>query len=132
MDEPVKLAASGTERFPEGLALQRDGGVLTVTIDRPDDLNRLMPDVLKRLGVIAESLREDGDTQVLVITGAGDAHFSMGIMNPAIRASYTKEQIIRLVMMANRTFDAIEALPQIVIAAINGKVLAGAVELCLA
>lgn len=132
MDEPVKLAANGSERFPEGLLLQRAGGVLTITIDRPDDLNRLMPEVLKRLSLIADALREDGDTQVLVITGAGDAHFSMGMMNPVIRASYSKEQIIRLVMMANRTFDAIEALPQIVIAAINGKVLAGAVELCLA
>lgn len=132
MDEPAKIAASGSERFPEGLQLQRAGGVLTLTIDRPDDMNRLMPDVLKRLGLIAEALRDDSETQVLVITGAGDAHFSMGIMNPAIRASYSKDQIIGLVMMANRTFDAIEALPQIVIAAINGKVLAGAVELCLA
>ena len=128
----MKIAADGAERFAEGIVLQRQGGVLNLTIDRPDDMNRLMPDVLQRLGLIAEALREDGETQVLVISGAGDEHFSMGIMNPAIRASFSKDDIIRLVMLANRTFDAIEALPQIVIAAINGKVLAGAVELCLA
>ena len=132
MDAPLKLAADGAERFAEGIVLQRQGGVLNLTIDRPDDMNRLMPDVLQRLGLIAEALRDDGDTQVLVISGAGDEHFSMGIMNPVIRASFSKDEIIRLVMLANRTFDAIEALPQIVIAAINGKVLAGAVELCLA
>ena len=39
---------------------------------------------------------------------------------------------MNLVLRANAVFDAIEALPQIVIAAINGKVVAGASELCLA
>lgn len=128
----AKLAASGEERFPEGLTLRREAGVVSLIIDRPADLNRLAPEVLARLGSVAESLREDADAQVLVISGAGSEHFSMGILNPALRASYTKEQILDLVGLANRTFDAIEALPQIVIAAINGKVLAGAVELCLA
>lgn len=126
------LAKDGTEHFPEGLLLARKAGVLHLTIDRADDMNRLLPDVLARLGKIAEALREDAQTQVLVIAGAGAEHFSMGILNPVIRASYSKDQIISLVQLANRTFDAIEALPQIVIAAINGKVLAGAVELCLA
>jgi enoyl-CoA hydratase/carnithine racemase len=126
------VAANGEERYPEGLLLRRDGAVLTVTVDRPADLNRLSPEVLARLNEFAASLRDDEATQVLVIEGAGDEHFSMGIMNPAIRASYTKDQIAALVRLANRTYDAIEALPQLVIAAINGKVLAGAVELSLA
>jgi len=124
--------APGEERTAEGLVLRREGAVLTVTIDRPADLNRLSPEVLARLGEIAVGLRDDDTTQVVIIEGAGDEHFSMGIMNPAIRASYTKDQIAALVRLANRTYDAIEALPQLVIAAINGKVLAGAVELTLA
>ena len=132
MDAPNKRAAGEHEKFSEGLVLQRAGGVLNISIDLPDNMNRLLPDVLRRLGLIADALRDDAETQVLVISGVGDDYFSMGIMNPAIRASYSKEQIIGLVRLANRTFDAIEALPQIVIAAINGKVLAGAVELCLA
>jgi enoyl-CoA hydratase/carnithine racemase len=132
MQEPTKLAAGGSESFAEGIVLERSGGVLNLSIDRPDNMNRLLPEVLERLSKIAEALRDDAETQVLVISGAGDEYFSMGIMNPEIRARYSKDQIIRLVRLANRTFDAIEALPQIVIAAINGKVLAGAVELCLA
>ena len=132
MEAPIKLAPEGTERFPEGLLIERNGGVMTLTIDRESDMNRLVPEVLVRLGAIAAALRDDDQTQVLVITGAGSAFFSMGIMNPVIRAQLSKDQVVRLVMMANRVFDAIEALPQIVIACINGKVLAGAVELCLA
>jgi enoyl-CoA hydratase/carnithine racemase len=127
--------ASGMERTPEGLVLQRDSqspGLLTITIDRQDDLNRLTPEVLTRLGNIAAALEVDATTNVVLITASGTENFSMGILNPAIRASYSKEQIVEIVMRSNRTFDAIEALPQIVIVAINGKVLAGAVELCLA
>jgi len=133
--QPVRVADSGTETFDEGLVIERDAdqpGLVTITIDRVDDLNRLTPEVMARLGLIAERLREDATTNVVVITGAGSETFSMGILNPAIRASYTKDDIVAIVMRANRTFDAIEALPQIVIAGINGRVLAGAVELCLA
>ena len=119
MQEPTKLAAGGSETFAEGIVLARSGGVLNLSIDRPDNMNRLLPEVLERLFKIAEALRDDAETQVLVISGAGDEYFSMGIMNPEIRARYTKDQIIRLVRLANRTFDAIEALPQIVIAAIT-------------
>ena len=120
------------EAFPEGLVATREPGVLTLTIERPDDLNRLSPEVISRLGAIAERLREDGDTNVVVITGAGSEVFSLGILNPAIRAGMSKDEVVRLVRRANVVFDAIEALPQVVIAAINGKVLAGAVELALA
>lgn len=73
------------EILPEGLTLLRDGGVCTATIDRLADSNRLSPEVIGRLAVIAESLREDTDINVLVITGAGAEIFSMGILNPAIR-----------------------------------------------
>jgi enoyl-CoA hydratase/carnithine racemase len=126
------LAARGTEVFPEGLALARESGVLTLTIDRMQDLNRLSPEVIARLAAITELLREDADTNVLVITGAGSEIFSMGLLNPVIRASYSKEDVVCLVRRANTVFDAIEALPQIVVAAINGKVVAGAAELCFA
>ena len=127
-----QLAPNGEQIFPEGIILHRQGGVLKLTIDRINDLNRLMPEVLLRIESITQNLQQDSQTQVLIITGQGEEFFSMGIMNPVIRASYSKDQVLQLVQLANRTFDAVEALPQIVIAALNGKALAGAVELSLA
>ena len=110
----------------------RDGGVLTLTIDRPGDQNRLTSDVIATLQDVVERLAVDEQTHVVIVTGGGSQFFSMGILNPAVRASYTKEQILQLVRAANRLFDAIEALPQIVIAALNGVTRAGAAELSLA
>ena len=116
----------------EGLLVTREAGVMTLTIDRLADQNRLSPELVDHLATIVSKLREDSETNVVVMTGAGSEIFSLGLLNPAIRASLSKEEVVRLVRRANTLFDAIEALPQIVIAAINGKVLAGAAELCLA
>ena len=112
--------------------MERDERVLTLTLDRPGDQNRLTREVLLTMQAIADSLAGDDQIQAVVITGSGSDFFSMGILNPAVRASYTKEEILDLVRIANRLYDAIEALPQIVIAAFNGAARAGAAELSLA
>src|SRR3989441_2309479 len=112
--------------------LQRDGRIATLTIDRPADQNRLTRDVLLGLEAFVHDLAGDAETQAVVLTGAGSEFFSMGILNPVVRAGYSKEQILELVRTANRLYDALEALPQIVIAALNGAARAGAAELSLA
>jgi enoyl-CoA hydratase/carnithine racemase len=114
------------------VALRREGRVATVTIDRRADQNRLTLEVLLALQRAVDALAGDEDTQAVVLTGAGSEFFSMGILDPAVRASYTKSQILELVRTANRLYDTLEALPQIVIAALNGAARAGAAELSLA
>src|SRR5262245_2059675 len=116
----------------DDVTLQRDGRVALVTIDRPADQNRLTLDVLRRLQRFVDDLAGDEEIQAVVLTGAGSDFFSMGILNPTVRASYTKPQILELVRIANRLYDALETLPQIVIAALNGATRAGAAELSLA
>jgi enoyl-CoA hydratase len=116
----------------DDVRIEREGRVVTVVLDRPDDQNRLTREGLTTLLGLAEGLATDDEAQVLVITGGGREFFSMGILNPAVRASYTKEQVLEMVRLGNRVFDALEALPQIVIAALNGAARAGAAELSLA
>ncbi|MBM3528862.1 MAG: enoyl-CoA hydratase/isomerase family protein [Alphaproteobacteria bacterium] len=114
------------------LKMTKSGGIATIVIDRPDDDNRLTPDALAKLEVLARELARDDETNVLVVTGAGSKFFSMGILNPVIRASYSKEDVIEIVRLANRAYAAVEALPQITIAALNGVTRAGGAELSLA
>lgn len=110
----------------------RDGGVATITLGRPSEQNRLTRGVLLALQGIVDELAGDGTVQAVVVIGRGSAFFSMGILNPVVRASYSKEQILELVRLANRVYDGLETLPQIVIAALNGATRAGAAELSLA
>ena len=114
------------------VGLEREGRTVTITLHRPADQNRLTREVLATLQDIVDRLGSDEDAQAVVITGSGREFFSMGILNPAVRATYTKDQVLELVRAANRLYDAVEALPQIVIAALNGAARAGAAELALA
>jgi enoyl-CoA hydratase/carnithine racemase len=114
------------------LTLDRDGAVATVAIRREHEDNRLARAHLARLGEIAAEIAADDGIHAVVITGAGAGWFSAGLLNPEIRAALPKEDVLEVVRLANRVFDAVEALPQIVVCAINGAVTAGAVELALA
>src|SRR6202171_2515070 len=122
----------GTPPSAPDVRVERAELVLTLTFDRPGDQNRLTRDVLLTMQGVADDLGGDDEIQAVVVTGSGSEFFSMGILNPVVRASYIKEQILDLVRIANRLYDAIEALPQIVIAALNGAARAGAAELALA
>ena len=55
---------------------ERDGAVLTVTLDRPDRLNAQTPDTWTALAAIGREL--DPDVRVVVLRGAGRA-FSAGL-----------------------------------------------------
>jgi enoyl-CoA hydratase/carnithine racemase len=106
--------------------------VAAITINRPQDENRMTPAVLERIGAIADDLAKDAETQAVIISGTGGAFFSAGMLHPKVRATLTKEQILATVRLANSVFDRIEALPMITIAALNGVTRAGAAELTLA
>lgn len=106
--------------------------VATIVLNRPEDQNRLMLANLQRLEGITRQLGTNDDIHAIIVTGAGDEFFSAGLLNPDIRGSLAKDEVLEIVFLANRVFDAIEALPQITIAAINGAIVAGAVELALA
>ena len=116
----------------DNLVMKRAGRVAHITIANPDEQNRLTPNALAKLEVIAAELNRDEEIQAVIIAGEGAQNFSTGILNPVLRAAFSKDDIIALVRLANRAFNAIEAVPQIVIAAINGPARAGAAELALA
>ena len=92
--------------------VDRDGAVLTITLDRPADQNRLTREVLAALQGIADRLARRRGVPGCHYHPPRAEFFSMGILNPAVRASYTKEQILELVRAGNRLFDSLEALPQ--------------------
>ena len=59
-----------------GIAVQRDGGVLHVTLDRPDARNALT--IAMRDGIVdaVGEARRDPDVRALLITGNGRAFFA--------------------------------------------------------
>jgi enoyl-CoA hydratase/carnithine racemase len=64
--------------MPEYSSAERDGRILTVTINRPKVMNSLHPMANEELGEIFDDFAADPELWVAIITGAGDRAFSAG------------------------------------------------------
>jgi len=111
--------------------LSREGEVCTVTIDRPEALNALNSKVLVELEMVLDSLAEDEQCKVVIVTGAGDKSFVAGADIAEMKDMGADEAHI-FGSTGNRVFRKLERLPQPTIAAVNGFALGGGCELALA
>ena len=114
------------------ILVTREEKIAVITLNRPDDGNRWRRDMLYAFEPVVDALQKDEETQVVVVRGAGDEYFSWGAFDPAIRGAMDKQEIVDFVLRGSRLRDALELLPQIVIAALNGKARGNGVELALA
>jgi enoyl-CoA hydratase/carnithine racemase len=64
--------------MPEFCRVERDGRILTVTIDRPERMNALHPPSNFELAQVFDDFVADDELWVAIITGAGDRAFSAG------------------------------------------------------
>ncbi len=102
--------------------LQKEGGLWTVTIRRPDKANSLTKAMLEQLADIAETAV---DAKVLVITGEGRV-FSAGADLDEARAGLATDPVWE------RLSGAVAAAPCLTIAALNGTLAGGAFGMALA
>jgi enoyl-CoA hydratase len=111
----------------------RDGQVATVTLNRPDALNALTPQMLIDLGDHLEALSQDPDLHVVVLTGEGRA-FSAGVDLKALAGREVVNGMVGDVLdvPARRVTHLLSTMPQITIARVNGFCFTGALELAIA
>ena len=117
---------------PELVSVRReDGGLVWLTIERPDVMNCLSFPTLKRLRTLCAELREDLSIRCVLITGAGDKAFCAGA-DLKERKTMPPARVPDFVRNIRRTMDDVEALPQPTIAVMNGFAFGGGTELLLA
>jgi enoyl-CoA hydratase len=115
----------------ENLLVDRDGSIVSVTINRPKVLNALNSQTIDELRRVMLDCRSDEQVRAIVLTGAGEKSFVAGA---------DINELAALVPTAGRehaltgqhVFDVIENLGKPVIAAINGFALGGGCELAMA
>jgi enoyl-CoA hydratase/carnithine racemase len=106
--------------------LTKEGGLWTVTLNRPDKANSLTAGMLEGLAEIAETGAADDSLRAFVLTGAGDRVFSAGADLEAAKAG------LAVSPLWERMSGAIAALPCLTIAALNGTLAGGAFGMALA
>jgi enoyl-CoA hydratase len=107
--------------------IEREDGIATVTLNRPDKLNALNRELRTAFCAAMRELRGASDVRVVIITGAGRA-FCAGL---DLRELGTASSGIR--DEDGDTFiTVIEAMEAPVIAAVNGFAITGGFELAMA
>jgi len=111
------------------LVLRSDAdGVATLTLNRPESLNALSPSLFVELRAHIDAIAAETETIGCVILRGAGRSFSAG---NDIRAIQAGDRAPSAHFQAD-TIDAIEALPQPVIASVQGHCYTGALELALA
>jgi enoyl-CoA hydratase/carnithine racemase len=121
---------SEIEKSP--LLLTREGRVATITINDPP-MNRMSLDFMDALEEILGGLATDKNVGALVITGAGDANFSVGMNLKQLPEGVKRKGSVEAVFDQRlRVLSVIENLGKPVIAVLYGYCLGGGLELPLA
>lgn len=115
----------------ENVQYELKEGIAWLTLHRPDVLNAFNYDLLVELQSLIEEIRIDGDVRVVVVTGAGDKAFSVGA-DLKERQTLPQELVKRNLNKFADVFNALEALPQPTICALNGYAFGGGLEMALA
>ena len=103
--------------------------VATVTINRPDKGNALVPDVLEEIEKLFIELGERDDVHVILFTG-GEKYFSAGFDLNEIR-KLEKVSNEAYTALFHRAYRAILFCPQPVICAVGGPAIAGGFDLTM-
>jgi crotonobetainyl-CoA hydratase len=107
---------------------ERDGHVVTITLDRPDVLNALHPAAHRELAHAFDTYAADPELRVAIVTGAGDRAFCVGTDLKALAQTGDHAKPPTGFAGITHRFD----LWKPVIAAVNGLCLGGGVEILAA
>ncbi len=115
----------------ENVLFNIQNNIAYLTINRPKALNALNSKTLREIASVADMLKDNAEVKALIVRGAGGRAFVAGA-DIAQMKDMNEEEGEQISKLAQETFMKIKALPQIVIAAINGYTLGGGNELAMA
>jgi enoyl-CoA hydratase/carnithine racemase len=113
----------------EAFVLREDHeGICTLTLNRPQQMNLLTTEMLVALQKEFDSLKDDQNTRVVILAAAGKG-FCAGHDLKEIRALKEQPKIEELFARCSRVMQTISALPQPVIARVQGAAAAAGCQL---
>src|SRR3989475_12018685 len=126
--------AGGDTMTYETLLVAQDAAthVATITINRPDRLNTLSPQVFEELDKALSVLAEDDGVRCVIVTGAGDRSFSAGADLTSFGDISKAFKGWRFSQRSEAVVTHLANFPKPTIAAINGHCFGGGLEMVLA
>lgn len=116
---------------PAHVLYEVDGGVATLTLNRPEQRNAVGAQMLRDLLAAFATARDDDAVRAVVLTGAGDKAFSAGADLAGFAADATELQRHEERGLFVELFLAMQRLGKPIVGGINGHALAGGFGLAL-
>jgi len=115
------------------VVMPRAGGVLRLTLNRPDRLNALNKDVFEAVMAGLDTLETDDGVRVAILTGAGRA-FCAGqdLTGEVYSATGPQPDVGLVVERYNGMIERLRRVPKPIIAAVNGIAAGAGANLALA
>jgi len=127
----LRSIKSNTMNF-ENILVTAENGIGQITINRPSKLNALNVATIQELHDAFESLDDNSEIKVIIITGEGEKAFVAGA-DISEFANFSIEEGAQLSAQGQELlFDFVENLKTPVLAAVNGFALGGGLELAMA
>jgi len=114
----------------ENTLYETEDGIATITINRPKALNALNKQAVQEISSRLDEAEEDETVKVIVITGAGDKGFCVGLDLKSVKGISAVDGM-NLSLRGQKLTKKIEELRKPVIAAINGYALGGGLEMAM-
>jgi enoyl-CoA hydratase len=115
----------------ENILVSTEESVMTITINRPSQLNALNSATIQELNKALALADVNAEVRAIVITGSGEKAFVAGADIKEF-ADYSVEQGRLLSALGHKLlFDFVENMSKPVIAAVNGFALGGGLELAM-
>ena len=118
-------------RYPligNSLLIEVVGGIATVVLNRPQQLNALSRELRNNLLIAIQSLNDDPEVRVIILTGSGEKAFSVGADLKEFETSPLQPDEMGVDCPVMQAF---EKLRKPTIAAINGYTVTGGFELAV-
>ena len=112
------------------IALDIDGPIATITVNRPDKLNALNDATIAELGRAIDEANARADVAAVLLTGAGRSFIAGADISELESQSPLEAQ--RRARVGQAIFRRFETSPKPTVAAINGFALGGGCELAMA
>jgi enoyl-CoA hydratase len=113
------------------ILLQMEGMIGRITLNRPEKLNALDPEMLTQLEVAANTLETSSEVRVVIIDSASERAFCVGADVRAWTALSPLEMWSTWNRRGHQVFDRLAQLRQPVIALLRGFAFGGGLELAL-